>query len=124
MYRKLSRLFMLSFLIISLLLISCGRTERPPEGEGVENPYNPVGEDVSNELKLQLELESGVSSICLLEKTDWLIATILIEEGLNENKAEQLAKGYGQKIKERYPDRKVRVQIEQKKHIVYDYELE
>lgn len=121
--KKNIRLFILVMLVASILLAGgCTRNnEAPPEGPGTETPgtegpNDNVGreeENIDKDLTEGLKSEAGVSNGRVYEKGDYVIATMMIEEGVSQGEIDQLAERYAQQIKEKYPDKKVNVQAVQ-----------
>lgn len=103
--------FTIIILIFTLatLLISCSTATK----EDLENVEKPVVEDNTNqdkELTDKLLNEEEVSGGQVYFQDDWVIGTIIINDGVSEEKAKEIAQDYAEKLKDKYKDKKINVQ--------------
>ena len=94
---------------LALFLMSCSTSNK----ENLENEEKPVAEDNSNqdkELTDKLLNEKEVSGGQVYFQDDWVIGTIIINDGVSEEKANKIAQDYAENLKDKYKDKKINVQ--------------
>ena len=94
---------------LAIFIVSCSSDNK----ENLDNDDKPVVENNSNQEKdLTKELleEKEVSGGQVYFQDDWVIGTIIINDGVSEDRAKELAQQYAEKLKDKYKDKKINVQ--------------
>ncbi len=114
--RKIISIGLILILSLSVAACSKGQEDNNIEFRGDENQ----DKELTGELLDEEEVDLGQIYI----RDEWVIGAIIIKDDVSEDRAKEIADKYANKLKEKYEDKKVNVQVILKGKNVANIELE
>lgn len=132
-FKKLTSIILVFVLAISIVACSNDNEEKlnnenkivveGNEDKDKESTVSKGNQNQDKQLTDELLKEKEVSNGQVYFQDDWVIGTMIIKEGVSEEKAKEIAQQYAEKLKAKHKDKKINVQAVNKSGSIANIEL-
>lgn len=134
-FKKLTSIILVFVLAISIVACSNDNGEKlnnenkivvegnEDKDKDKESTVSQGNQNQDKQLTDELLKEKEVSNGQVYFQDDWVIGTMIIKEGVSEEKAKEIAQQYAEKLKAKHKDKKINVQAVNKSGSIANIEL-